>query len=57
MRDGLIEGFREGFGDNDLVLPRLEDFDKARFTVLAPSITLLLSDDVSVSSQALLSVS
>ena len=46
-RDGLMEGFLDGFGDRDLVLPRLEDLDSALFTEdFAVSLTFF-SDTVS----------
>ena len=31
--DGTSEGFLEGLGDSDLVLPRLEDLDKLRLPI------------------------
>ena len=53
-----MEGFLDGFGDRDLVLPRLEDLDSALFTEdFAVSLTFF-SDTVSwVSSQGLLILS
>ena len=54
--EGLMDGFLEGLGDNDLVLPRLDDLERALFTVFAPSLTFF-REDVSVSSQALLKLS
>ena len=46
----------DGFGDNDLVLPRFDDLERALFTVFALSLTFF-REDVSVSSQALLKLS
>ena len=54
--EGLMDGFLDGFGDNDLVLPRLDDLERALFTVFALSLTFF-KEDVSVSSQALLKLS
>lgn len=52
--DGTIEGFLEGFGDKDLVLPRFEDLDKLRFPIFKlPPPTFV----VSVASQSLLMLS
>ena len=51
-----MDGFLDGFGDNDLVLPRFDDLERALFTVFAPSLTFF-KEDVSASSQALLNVS
>ena len=56
--EGVMEGFLEGFGDRDLVLPKLEDLDRALFTEdFAVSLTFF-NDTVSwVSSQGLLKLS
>ena len=52
--DGTSEGFLEGLGDSDLVLPRLEDLDKLRFPIFRlPPPTFV----VSVASQSLLMLS
>ena len=55
-RDGQTEGFLDGFGERERVLPRFDDLERARATDFV-CLTLAVSCEGSVSSHGLLRLS